>query len=74
MKKYPYKVLLNVSKYNNKYHPSSQIGSDLNLTLIKLLVLVVSFTGVFRTTCVPEEGEPREPGEFDKPRSVQEYL
>ena len=45
-----------------------QIGSDLNLTLIKLLVLVVSFTGVFRTTCVPEEGEPREPGEFDKPR------
>ena len=49
-------------------NPLSQIGSDLNLTLIKLLVLVVSFTGVFRTTCVPEEGEPGEPGDFEKPR------
>ena len=48
--------------------PPCQIGSELNLTLIKLLVLVVSFTGVFRTTCVPEEGEPVEPGELDKPR------
>ena len=49
-------------------HPPSQIGNDMNLTLIKLLVLVVSFTGVFRTTCVPEEGEPAEPGDFEKPR------
>lgn len=52
----------------NESTPPLQIGSELNLTLIKLLVLVVSFTGVFRTTCVPEEGVPVEPGEFDKPR------
>lgn len=52
----------------NESSPTCQIGSELNLTLIKLLVLVVSFTGVFRTTCVPEEVEPVEPGELDKPR------
>ena len=32
-----------------------QIGSDWNFTLVKLLVMVVFFTGVFQTTCVTEE-------------------
>ena len=39
-----------------------QIKSDWNITIVKLLILIVFFTGVFRTTCVTEnqvgEGAP----------------
>ena len=47
--------------------PISADPSDWNCTLIKLLVVVVFFTGVFRTTCVTEESV--EIGNYQKPKT-----
>ena len=47
--------------------PITANPADWNCTLIKLLVLVVFFTGVFRTTCVREEAV--EIGNYQKPKT-----
>ena len=47
--------------------PISAEPTDWNCTLMKLLIVVVFFTGVFRTTCVTEEAV--DIGSYPKPKT-----
>ena len=60
-------LILLVTTLETAISPISADPADWNPTFIKLLVVVVFFTGVFRTTCVTEEIV--EIGNYQKPKT-----
>ena len=60
-------LILVVTTMETAISPISADPADWNPTFIKLLVVVVFFTGVFRTTCVTEEIV--EIGNYQKPKT-----